>query len=418
MADGHAGWEAYHDGDPGAESLDTIAARSAPLFPAGITIEDASARQSKHRPQTTSVSGLRLVDPCTLQGKSVPVRRWIVAEWLPETAVTLHYAAGGEGKTLLAQQLMTACATGTPWLGMATARCPVFGIFAEDDEDEIHRRQEAINRAIGTDYTDLELMRWACPVGEDNVLVRFEPDGTPVTTPRFNELLEVARKHGAKLIVIDTAADTFGGSENDRGQVSAFVKGVLGRIALELQAAVLLNAHPSKSSLAGGAGNLDSGSTAWTGSARSRWSLETPRDEEGQVTDSSARTLRRTKANYASRDAEIKLRWAEGTFSLAEPRTGFDRVASASRCEGKFLELLEQCTEQGVNVSAARNAGNYAPRIFSKRPNNGAYMRREFEAAMNALFAADRIHVVPYGKTSENTKRIEPRTSDDDAGEV
>ena len=63
---------------------------------------------------------------------------------------------------------MTACASGAYWLGLTVTRCKVFGIFCEDHEAEVHRRQDKINAAMGLDYTDLGDMRWACAVGADN----------------------------------------------------------------------------------------------------------------------------------------------------------------------------------------------------------------------------------------------------------
>lgn len=350
---------------------------------------------------------LRPVNPVTLHGLELPRREWVVEDWLPLGAVTLNYGAGGEGKTLLAQQLMASTAIGARWLGLAARRCRSFGIFCEDDTDELHRRQFAINRALGCDFTDLEAMRWACPVGDDNALVRFDRDGRPVITSRFEELMGAAGEHRAELIVVDTAADTFCGNENDRAAVTAYVKSVLGRLARDLRAAVLLNAHPSKASLAGGATNLDSGSTAWTGSARSRWSLETPKGEDGQPLDPNLRTLRRTKANYASRSDELKLRWDAGAFYLADPVSGLDRVAAAARCEAKFIELLERMRAAGVNNSASVNAGNYAPKQMATWPNNGAYTKKEFRAAMTRLLDAGRIHSVTYGKPSDTTTRLE-----------
>ena len=60
---------------------------------------------------------------------------------------------------------MTACSLGVPWFGIPTAQCRSFGYFCEDDEDELHRRQDAINRAMGCDYADLEPMRLQPRVG-------------------------------------------------------------------------------------------------------------------------------------------------------------------------------------------------------------------------------------------------------------
>ncbi len=89
-------------------------------------------------------AGFSPIDPTTWHGVAVPEREWIVQDWLPVGHVTLLYGDGGVGKTLLAQQLMTSCATGSPWCGLAVQKCRVFGMFCEDDADELHRRQAAI----------------------------------------------------------------------------------------------------------------------------------------------------------------------------------------------------------------------------------------------------------------------------------
>src|ERR1700722_13711786 len=117
---------------------------------------------------------MTVINPCILQGLQVPERQWIVQGWMPVGYTTALYGDGGTGKTLLAQQLMTSCATGRPWLGLAAKKCKVFALFCEDDEDELHRRQDAINQQYGIDFSDLADMRWVSGVGADNLLVTFE----------------------------------------------------------------------------------------------------------------------------------------------------------------------------------------------------------------------------------------------------
>jgi len=104
----------------------------------------SQAAKGKEKDNEQPQKPMIVVDPRSLQDKLVPERRWIVRDWLPFGYTTALYGDGGTGKTLLAQQLMTSCATGVPWLGMTTMRCPVLGLFCEDDEDELHRRQHAI----------------------------------------------------------------------------------------------------------------------------------------------------------------------------------------------------------------------------------------------------------------------------------
>jgi len=367
------------------------------------------------KPEKPQAPPLAFTDPTRLHGLPIPERQWVVPGWLPSAAVTLHYAAGGEGKTLLAQMLMTSVATGTPWLGLEVQRCRAMGLFCEDDADEMHRRQDAICRSYAVELRDLGDMRWSCPVGDDNTLLRFEADGTPVMTERFTEFMAHARLFRPGLIVLDVAADLFGGSENDRAQVSAFLKFCLGGLARDLQAAVLLNAHPSRAGIS--SGDMDGGSTGWNGGARSRWSLVTPRDEDGPV-DETARVLTKRKANYSTRGDEIRLRFRDGVLER-EGGLGIGMVASLERrnCEAVFLELLDRLPPAGLHASASINAGNYAARLFSRRPDRQGFTKRDFEVAMHALFTHGQIKVEAYGKPSDNTFHIVRATPGDGLSE-
>jgi hypothetical protein len=255
----------------------------------------------------------RVLDIAGLEGKPVPVREWIVPQWLPVKVVTLHYADGGVGKTLLALQLMAACASGGKWCGLRVTPCKSVGLFSEDDSDELHARIDSIRRHCSLSMDKLTDM---CPIdgtGQDNTLVRFQRDGQMVLTPRFNRLRQQALDTKAKLVVIDTAATTFGGNEIDRAQVTAFVGAALTGLAQDINGAVLLNAHPSLSGIA--SGDLRSGSTAWNNSCRSRWALTRPTDDAGKPDlRSPERILTRQKANAASSGDTVNMRWEGWRF--------------------------------------------------------------------------------------------------------
>ena len=92
--------------------------------------QDAYDRQGKPAKHVAPL----VVDPTTLDGVEIPERRWIVQDWLPVGYATLLYGDGGTGKTLLAQQLLTACAVGGSWLGMTAEKCKTYAFFCEDDE--------------------------------------------------------------------------------------------------------------------------------------------------------------------------------------------------------------------------------------------------------------------------------------------
>src|SRR3954452_21376748 len=107
--------------------------------------EDAAARE-RAKPNGhdggASIEPLSPIDPTVLHGVPVPDRPWLVPGWVPMVRPTGLYGAGGEGKTLIAQQLATACAIGTEWLGLPARRCTSLLIYCEDDRDEMHRRQD------------------------------------------------------------------------------------------------------------------------------------------------------------------------------------------------------------------------------------------------------------------------------------
>ena len=380
------------DGQPTALSL-SILDHTARLDQTGAAAQDVASR-------------LRFIEPHKLQGIPITPREWIVPDWLPCGSATLLFGDGGTGKTLLAQQLMTSCATGRPWIGLGVTRCRSLAVFCEDDEAELQRRQDRINQALGIDFDDLDDMVWASGVGGDNALMRFHADGRPQRTPRWSELRDAAIAHQARLVVIDTAADSFSGNENDRAQVRSFM-GCMNALAQEIAGAVLVNAHPSRTGLSA-TGDMDGGSTAWSNTARSRWSLARPKSDGDDQADVDERVLCRRKANYASIGDTERLRWTGGVLVPVTRLSGFSAMARQADADTVFLSLLAKVTAEGRDVSDSRNAGNAAPRIFAARPDRQGFSKRDFEQAMQRLFAAGKIRMEDAGRPGKVTRRIAP----------
>ena len=86
------------------------------------------------------------------------------------------------------------------------------------------------------------------------------PDKAGVMQPTavWRQFTEVAREFRPGLIILDTVADLFGGDEIKRGQARQFI-GMLRRLAIEIDAAIILLAHPSAEGIRSGTGS--SGST-------------------------------------------------------------------------------------------------------------------------------------------------------------
>jgi RecA-family ATPase len=346
---------------------------------------------------------LELIGPRFLRGAKPPERMWIVPDWIPYGVVTGLYGDGGLGKSLLALQLQTCTALGRPWLGLPVQKVASLGIFCEDSRDEILRRQDEINAAYGCSPDDLDSVHWMPRLGEDNLLMTFS-GGVGSLTPFHEQVTQAALDVGARLVVVDTAADVFAGNENDRGQVRQFISRALGSIAIRIKGAVVLCAHPSRSGLSSGEG--DGGSTGWSNSLRSRLFLSAPAAEDGSP-DVDARILQRRKANYAARHDEIRAHWKNGVIV---PDIALPSGAEHDRRPAKdvFLALLDERNATERPVSENSRASNFAPKAFSELPadKRDHYTARHFKTALESLFATGEIVVESYGRKSDMRKKI------------
>jgi RecA-family ATPase len=207
---------------------------------------------------------------------------------------------------MLAQLLGSYVAGGRKFFGLPTMQAPVLGIFCEDDDDELWRRQVRINDALNLEMTDLDGFAAQGRLGLPNLLMTFPKGHPPKWLPLLAEIEARARAIDAKLIILDNAAQLFGGEENSRAEVTAFINALNG-LARRLNAAVLMLGHPPKN------GTEYSGSTAWINVVRCMWTLDraTEKGEDGEVSDG-LMILKRFKANYAPDGEEMRLRWEKG----------------------------------------------------------------------------------------------------------
>jgi RecA-family ATPase len=345
----------------------------------------------------------QFIDPTTLYGIEPPDREWVVQDWLPVGSVTSLYGGAGYGKTLLAQQLQTAVSTGRPFLGLDTMQCPVLAVYCEDDSDELHRRQAAINRQADITMLNLGGMRYQGRFGQDNVMGVIET-GILTKTKVFNFVLDAAKKFGARLVIIDNIAQVFAGNENIRSDVTQFVN-ALGRIAQEINGAVLLLGHPAKAT-----DSQFSGSTAWDAAVRSRWLLDRPKPdlndgEAGEVAD--LRVLRKAKANYSGTGDEITLRWEKGCFRVegrARFKDAVDRIeerVQQQADDAAFLKCLDALSVQGRSTSHSNHAYNYAPKAMLGKPEVNGITKKRLEQAMERLFNDGAIVVGTWGRGTD-----------------
>jgi hypothetical protein len=344
-----------------------------------------------------------------------PPREWEVRDWIPKGEVVLLYGEGGVGKTLLAHQYAIAAATGTPWLGQETRQARVMCFFCEDGEDELHRRHIDISRALGVDPAASDArLRIASRKYADNLLALWDRStGAMRRTAVWEQLRSDMLLFGADVVIVDTLADTFGGSEIDRSQVNSFVKSCLGRLASEVGATVIALGHPS----VGGRAEGRSGSTAWSNAARARMYLRYPKGKE----TGNWRELEGMKLNYGPKGNQIRLQWQAGAFSAwGKPRAqeidlnllngSVGPVVPAlpaveDIAERAVLECLSWAEADQMPLNLAPTSKTYAPKILKRHYGRALDMLKleDVEAAIVELQRRSVIRIASwYDSASRN----------------
>ncbi|MGY4596346.1 RecA-family ATPase [Bradyrhizobium sp. GM22.5] len=331
-----------------------------------------------------------------------PPRIWAVRDRIPGRQVTLFSGEGGAGKSIVLLQLLCSTVLGRDWLGCLPEPGPAIYLGAEDEEDELHRRLDDIARHYGETFAEMIVngLYAASYAGEDMTLARFDRNGNIQPTLRYDRLLEQACDIHPSIVVLDTLSDIFGGNENDRVQVSAFT-GLVRKVAMQANCAVIVNAHPSLSGTNSGSGL--SGSTAWHGKVRGRMYLHAA----GNQDDPDLRVLEFKKNQYGRLSDSILLRYKDGMF-VAEPRMGtVDQQIAEERAEQVFLSLLDRFTKEGRNVTD-KPGTSYAPAMFGREmeAHDGKLDKDAMAAAMRRLFAGSKIRVVTEGPKSKQRSRI------------
>lgn len=334
--------------------------------------------------------GLHVIYPSSLEGRPVPERQWVVPGLLPVGSVSMLSGDGGIGKSTLLLQLLAAASLGVPFLGFPVPQMRATGFFAEDDADELHRRLAAILPALGASFGDLEdRLSWVSRVGLDNLMMTWDRQtDAPEVTPFHAQVMNHAVETGSQLVVLDSLHDLYGGNENHRGQVRQFV-GSLREIAMEIEGAVVLAAHPSVAGLANGSGT--SGSTAWNNAVRSRLYLKRPpEDAEAGEADRSVRILSHPKSNYSADGGEWRLRLVDGAFVRDDAAGGMVGALERMSVEDAFLNALDRLHQQGRHVTDASNSPRYAPTVMQAMTR---HPKLALKRAMNALFERGEIVV-------------------------
>ena len=332
-------------------------------------------------------------DLASWAGKRAPDREFIIPGWLVRGSAGLLSGMEGVGKSLIGQQMATCAAIGRNFLGLDIAQVKAMYISCEDDKDEMWRRQEAINKALGITMDDLvgklELVSLKGETG--NELGTFNGAGQLTASARYRQIDRLCREFEPGLVFLDNAAHFFAGNENARHDVAAFL-GLVEKLSILINGAVVLLAHPNKQHAQGNTqGNEYSGSTGWSAHVRNRLFLDYRQpDDSGTPVDDDERVLRKSKANYGKRGEEIIFRWHEWAFVRIEDLPNdtareIEEVARANTENERFLECLKKATEERRAVSTRPAAPNYAPKAFARMTVARGMKKEGFETAMERL---------------------------------
>jgi hypothetical protein len=347
--------------------------------------------------------------PVKLFFTSPPEREFLVEGWIPIGVVTSLYGPPGSGKSFLVQYLMSACATNHTWVDLPTRHCPTFGILAEDDTDEIHRRQAIINRYLGIKESDLAGNLNIADLDEDLVyLMTARGDTEPKLTAVYERLVEAVDQIRPGLTVLDNIAQLFDGNENDRGLVSRFLRHLNG-IARRRRTAIVLLGHPSRGGH--GEGEHYSGSSAWNAGVRARVEFEPLKQKDQDDPNEPSRyTLTLVKANHkkaGNKNLVQPLVWNEEASMVVpdrpEIRSQLD-LAEAAHAAAAVEQHVTNCISNlwanaGLNLSDnPKAANNYLPKRLELLGMLGGFTRRQIEDGMHRLMAAGKIRRATVGR--------------------
>lgn len=336
------------------------AARTTTLAPGAGNPQRIPDQPKRPIPFSPSAAAWRNVEPSPIP--------FAIESLFPLGFVSLLVSAGGRGKSTAAQQAMTCIASGKDFLGFKTERGAAAGIFCEDADNTLHKRQREICTALSIAFDevadDLSPMSY---VGVDALLWTEKGEATRLLADLERDL---EGRPDLKLLVLDGTSFVFGASEFERGPVTRFMAALTG-LAQRLKIAVVLITHESKSSKDDDI-HAASGSTAWINSARSVVKLNDEGDDR--------RTFVHIKANLSKRVPSIPCSLSSGAFIPLNIDT-----RRRDDCRSATERLMRAALQSGESLSPNRMANNYAPRWLAANQGATDFVEAEFDQAVSDL---------------------------------
>lgn len=263
-----------------------------------------------------------------------PTRRWLLKELVVLGKAAAVIAPGGSSKSQWLLQLAVGVASGLPvadhW--EVGERGSVIVFFAEDDDDEIHRRIKRIQehmtgRGHGAALKGMEKRLYVfSTIGTNMLLTRTDANGEACATQVVESITALAEQlPDLRLIVIDPASRFRGGEENSNEDATRFVE-ALETLAKATGASIMLAHHTNKGSYSadGEPGQGASrGASALTDGLRWQMNLNRLSDRQAKAIGIDKSLLGRyvaatvTKTNYSAFPEPVILERLDGGYLSA-----------------------------------------------------------------------------------------------------
>jgi hypothetical protein len=271
----------------------------------------------------------------------------------------------------------------------------------EDDEGELWRRQLQVCSWMGQPLSALTERFYLQPYADADITLASLVYGALAPTPMLSELREQVRDYRAEVVILDNNARVYGGSENDRHQVTTFLAWLAGACA---PASILLLGHPAKA-----AGSEYSGSTAWEGAVRSRLYLSdrTPDadDDDSAPIDDRIRYLARRKSNYSALDLR-RLTLADGVLIPDTCSPGSSGKPTGAVAQDIVMRAVRKLADIGQHGSASTNSPTYLPRLAKQYRFLDGLTEKQFAAHMRELLVEKRLEAKPVGTYANRTPKL------------
>jgi hypothetical protein len=342
--------------------------------------------------------GPALLDLHALAASDPHAPRFVVDGWLPEGESTLFAGHGGAGKSLVGLTAAVCIAAGRAFFGLRCERRRVLFLSYEDTADVLHWRLRRVCEMLGVDLASLAGWLFVFDASASGEPLHVETRDGLLSTEAFDWLRQQIDATRAEVLMVDGTSDAFGGNENSRSQVRAFVRAL--RLLVPRSGAVLLLHHVDAASAHGASPKGYSGSTAWHNSCRARWYLRLADDSAGEDADPSRVVVDLRKSNHGKPGAMLPLLFSDvaGCFmSDVERATGVELRLRQIDERAAVLDLIRAAEVEGEPMPAAtrgeRSAHAFAEARGLPATLTGKRGRVRFYAHVEALRAARAVFI-------------------------